>query len=203
MNGDCIVCHRLRALNVYWSNPEKARAECREWKKNNPPDDVTRERARLWAENNREKLRSNQRRWLAANREKSRARLRAWRRANPHKKNSETRAYKARKVNSVPKWFDKRAVDKIYTSASWLSLASGISHHVDHIVPLKNSLVCGLHCTDNLQIITASENTKKWNFFSNDEHSINNEKRGRKYDVQTDTSCGFFAKRKRVRETNR
>lgn len=36
---------------------------------------------------------------------------------------------------------------------------------VDHIVPLNSALVCGLHCADNLQIMTVQENSKKSNFW--------------------------------------
>lgn len=37
--------------------------------------------------------------------------------------------------------------------------------HVDHIVPLKGTLVCGLHCGDNMQLLTDSLNSKKHNSF--------------------------------------
>lgn len=74
---------------------------------------------------------------------------------------------RASKRNASPLWADRKKIKDIYTQAKILSL-SGISHHVDHIIPLQNKNVCGLHVENNLRIITASENIKKSNKFDGD-----------------------------------
>ncbi len=36
---------------------------------------------------------------------------------------------------------------------------------IDHIVPLKSKIVCGLHCLENLQYLPSAENQAKKNYF--------------------------------------
>lgn len=70
---------------------------------------------------------------------------------------------KARKLQAIPAWADSKKIDAIYKECSRLTKETGIEHHVDHIYPLKNKYLCGLHVETNLQIITAEENLKKGN----------------------------------------
>ena len=69
---------------------------------------------------------------------------------------------------ATPAWVRMRHADElaaIYTQAQRLTRQTGISHDVDHIVPLRNPHVCGLHAPWNLQILTARENRVKGNVF--------------------------------------
>lgn len=62
-------------------------------------------------------------------------------------------------MSRKPSWADTKAIASMYEQ----SKRKGSKYEVDHIVPLVNPFVCGLHCEFNLQIITRMENNKKSN----------------------------------------
>lgn len=64
---------------------------------------------------------------------------------------------------ATPKWANLELVREFYRLANRISLSSGIKHHVDHIVPLKSDIVCGLHNQFNLQVIPGKDNLRKHN----------------------------------------
>lgn len=70
---------------------------------------------------------------------------------------------RALKLARIPKWASLDAIQAIYDEAARLTKQTGISHHVDHIIPLQGRLVSGLHVETNLQILPASENLRKYN----------------------------------------
>ena len=86
-----------------------------------------------------------------------------WRKNNKDKNTYKSQAYRARKIKAIPQWADNDKIKSIYAMASWLSFSCFQEYHVDHIIPLKNSKVCGLHTQDNLQIIPAHDNLRKSN----------------------------------------
>lgn len=66
---------------------------------------------------------------------------------------------------ATPKWANMDKIEEVYKQRDALNLASNTVYHVDHIVPLKSKLVCGLHVEHNLQVLPELENKKKCNYF--------------------------------------
>ena len=92
-----------------------------------------------------------------------------YREATPAKQAAKAARYRVRKRKAMPEWaydeFEQLFISEIYDLARLRSKMLGIDYHVDHIVPIKSSLVCGLHCSDNLQILSGKENSAKRNHY--------------------------------------
>jgi hypothetical protein len=84
---------------------------------------------------------------------------------NKDKLNAKAAMRRAAKMLATPKWIVKGELLPIYLAAAKLSRENGIEYHVDHIVPLRSDIVCGLHVPWNLQIIVGIENLSKGNRF--------------------------------------
>ena len=63
---------------------------------------------------------------------------------------------KADKIRAIPKWANLDKIKEIYATCPE-------GYHVDHIVPLKGTNVCGLHVETNLQHLPARDNIRKGN----------------------------------------
>ena len=131
-----------------------------------------REYMRLYSATHREKFREYNRKayaknvgveraakaaWKRNNAEKNRAINRAWNQANKPLRASYAAAYRAKVLLATPRWAEYDAMSIVYSKAAELGL------HVDHVVPLKSDVVCGLHVHANLQLLDKSLNSSKNN----------------------------------------
>jgi len=78
--------------------------------------------------------------------------------------------YPKRKVviRATPKWVNKEDIRRKYNEC--LNSSDGMNFHfvVDHIIPISNPKVCGLHVAENLQVVSISLNQIKGNKFDVD-----------------------------------
>lgn len=135
----------------YLKNKQKIIKKCEEWKQKNLL-----------------KVKLYKKQHYLDNLEHNKELRRKWREKNKAKKRSSHALRRAIKKSATPFWLTKEhytQIDDIFKKAKEIEELSNIKYSVDHIIPLQNKLVCGLHVPWNLQIITSSENSSKRNKF--------------------------------------
>jgi hypothetical protein len=85
-----------------------------------------------------------------------------WIKANPAKALANVSRRDAQKLQAMPSWADKEQIQSFYDLAAAYRRA-GVECEVDHIVPLRSPLVCGLHVLANLELLGADRNKSKGN----------------------------------------
>jgi hypothetical protein len=97
------------------------------------------------------------------NKEKVDSKNKEWADKNPHKRVQYANKRRAAKVNATPSWSEDNKISVIYEKAKWLESLTGLTYHVDHVIPLQGKNVCGLHVWANLQILEKKINIAKSN----------------------------------------
>lgn len=156
----------LKKKNSEWAkaNPEKMRAAAERYRKAHP--DLTKSRKNKWNQANPEKGRARSANWRNENPELVASLQAKYRKENVGK----IRAYQAVRRSfskrATPTWANNFFMDEIYNLAKLrtsLNTCGVNSWTVDHIVPMRSKLVCGLHVENNLRVIPRIDNLKKGN----------------------------------------
>jgi hypothetical protein len=147
---------------------------CKTCKEEKPPSDFCRDNAsrrgfrytckacdvianRRWCRANPERAKKHSQAYAKKHPEIKRAQEKRWRDAHPpFYAEKRMRAY-AKSLNAVPTWSERNKILVVYQKAAELGL------WVDHIVPLRSKLVCGLHVWANVQLLSSHENKTKYN----------------------------------------
>lgn len=140
LNSQCKQCLNVAIKKWQSQNRQRINEKRAVWREENKAKEVA--AVTIWQKNNPDKVRKATKKWKQANRTKL-ILLNANRRSS--------------KKLATPKWSESDKIAVLYRKAAELGM------EVDHVVPLKSSLVCGLHCWHNLQLLDRSINISKGN----------------------------------------
>ena len=149
--GSCVDC-----MKEDWAIDNARRAKL-------PKSEASKAAGRRYYERNKEVVKAR-----AASRpdEEKKTHKQKYKEANPELYKALTSVRKRRHRSATPKWVTKEqkmAMRRLYLEAQRLTKLTGERYVVDHVVPLINPDVCGLHVPWNLRVMTQEENLKKSN----------------------------------------
>lgn len=161
INTICILCDRLQKREFYACNKSIVETRNLKWVSNNK--EWIKEYQKIYYRQNFDIIKRRTTMWVKDNLEKVKARVKNYRIQNQYKFNQLSRARTAMKLKATVSWANKFYMNEIYHLAQLRTKLTGIKWHVDHIVPLKGKNVCGLHVENNLRVILAVDNLRKYN----------------------------------------
>lgn len=170
----CSKCKEEKAHSEFYKNKARKDGLCNLCKKCDLSKKVDKEKARLRFERWRKSEKGIEyfTNYYIQNSEQYKARNSKWKKENPErmkelwrKTTKRSKWKELHKANSAK----RRALKASSTISGYENELKEIykncpkGFHVDHIIPLVNDIVCGLHVPWNLQYLEASENLKKSN----------------------------------------
>lgn len=173
LQKQCRACHNKQAAIYHANNRETRLEQQKAYRKRH--EAVDKKRRRGYYQMNRDSLLASQRVKQAENREAFYTYYKEWRDRNRDKVNARCLQRIRDIKKATPGWANVEAIEKLRELARFKTLETGIDWNVDHIVPIKSKYVCGLHCEDNMRVITAKENMEKHNKHWPDMPEINYE----------------------------
>lgn len=152
--GSCLECDREDGRENYRTERNQVRRA--ELKANG----TIRKYAERYYQKHQDKIRARQ---AAVPKELRRQWCAAHRKNKLHDGNAIDRE---RYAQATPAWLtavDREQIRQVYLDARRKTAETGSTHHVDHIIPINNPDVCGLHVPWNLRVIPKLENLVKNN----------------------------------------
>lgn len=146
----------LRAA-YYAKNAETLNAKKRQYRADNAALVAARSKAYYTA--NRDTLLARMQKYREANKDAARR----YRAKNSAAAREHVMRRRASKRSATPAWANEFFIQEAYALAQLREKVCGGKWHVDHIVPLRSKLVCGLHVEHNLAVVPAALNLSKHN----------------------------------------
>jgi 5-methylcytosine-specific restriction endonuclease McrA len=179
----CIICHRkmhrarykknkaarlAKVKQYYLLNKQKKLAYAKQYRKENPLQ------MKLYRQMHAKEIAEYNSTYRKKNIAFIKIRESLYNKTNKHKVNTKNMLRHTKKLQRTPKWLtlsDYEKIKEYYFYANLLTQVTGIKYNVDHIIPLRGKNISGLHCPENLQIITKKENVIKGNKFPHEKGS--------------------------------
>jgi 5-methylcytosine-specific restriction endonuclease McrA len=149
--GVCVECMRKE-----WTDRNAKQALL-------PKSEAAKAAGRRYYEKNRETVIA---RALQRSPQEQAANKRRYKERNIERTRANVSVYRRRHRDATPPWItlkEKRQIRDLYLEARNLTRQHGELYVVDHIVPLRSDIVCGLNVPWNLQILTQKDNLSKSN----------------------------------------
>lgn len=153
--GACVEC-----LKVEWAKGNETRAEY--FKQYNQSEaGITAKQAYYFRNRNAVIARAQSRPAV-----EKQAYRNAWKENNIDQVLADNKVRRRKHREATPPWLTRKQKGEIralYQIAITMTKTTGERYVVDHIVPLRSDVVCGLHVPWNLRVITQEENLQKSN----------------------------------------
>lgn len=174
--GVCKCCKDEKRIAHHAANPDIQEKRTQSIRDRKSSDPLFREKLRAYGASHYQLNKDHHNKlvddWKKRNPEKAAATCAKWSKANSDRVCWHSNMRRTRKLQATPSWandeWDEFVVKEIYHLSKLREDYLGMPHQVDHIVPLKSDLVCGLHCAANLQVLVKTENLSKGNRFWTD-----------------------------------
>jgi hypothetical protein len=167
LSKQCSCCKQHKELSYFHKNKNRSlgvHEYCKECRKQENPESAKRSALNYIA--NKDKLLVKMKEYYSLNKDRKQEYGRSHYKENKHKYVLNATQRKKHIKLATPAWLtdnEKWMIEEAYHLAKLRSNVTGFQWEVDHVIPLRGKLVCGLHTPYNLQVIPQTLNNTKRN----------------------------------------